>query len=146
VGGLLLENSADFLSPMRIRTAAVWTASCVHAVMAIFTDQAAVAGHRLYFKDFSIRVVFECLGAYEMVIFAAVVVAYPTTWKARAWGLLLGPFVIYIINVFRIGSLLVLGGLQPELFNFFHVYLWQSTLIAMVAVTWLAWLRLVVQR
>lgn len=145
-GGLLLKQAAAMASLEQIRTASEWTAVFTQSIVGLFTDRSSVSGQMLYLDGFSLRVIFECLGPYEMVIFSAVVLAYPTTWVARAWGLLLGPFVIYLFNIVRIIGLLLVGRFEPELFDFFHVYFWQGTLIAMVAVTWLGWMRLFVPR
>jgi exosortase/archaeosortase family protein len=61
-------------------------------------------------------------------------------------GLAAGFPAIYLFNLIRIASLLVIGRHDRELFEFLHLYFWQGTLILLVSSCWLAWLFLVVGR
>jgi exosortase H (IPTLxxWG-CTERM-specific) len=98
-----------------------------------------------YWDTFSIEIVGECTGISEALIFAASVVAFPTRWKKKWIGLLLGIPLIYGFNVLRILMLLVVGRYQPSMFHFFHIYFWQATLILMIISVWLLWIYVVVR-
>ena len=122
------------------------TASLVSGLISLFSSHAASANRLIRFDGFALVVVAECLGTLEMVIFAAFVLAYPGDWRSKAWGLLLGPVIIYFFNLTRLLTLVLVGRHQPDHFDFFHIYFWQVTLVAIVAATWLGWLRLFARR
>ena len=46
----------------------------------------------------------------------------------------------------RIVTLLLVGRYQGEYFDFFHLYFWQATLIAMIVSVLYGWIRIFVQR
>jgi exosortase H (IPTLxxWG-CTERM-specific) len=121
------------------------TAALVAGLFRVFTEH--VAHHRdvVTFDGFAVRIVSECFGLLEMAIFGAAVLAFATTWRKRALGLLLGVPAIYLFNLLRIAMLLVAGRSSPALFEFAHVYFWQATLILVITSLWLLWIRFVVR-
>jgi archaeosortase B (VPXXXP-CTERM-specific) len=80
-----------------------------------------------------------------MLIFSAAVLAFPTSWKKKAVGLLLGNPAIYLFNVVRIAMLIVVGRYWPGAFDFMHLYFWQATMIVMIVSVWLLWIIKVVR-
>lgn len=120
-------------------------AQVVHSVMGLVAET-SLDGVFVSYAGFPVKIVPECVGIYEMLIFSACVLAYPAPWRAKLVGLPLGAIVIFLFNLVRIIGLLLVGRHQPELFEFFHLYFWQSTLVVVVAAVWLGWLQLVVRR
>lgn len=93
---------------------------------------------------FTFIVVPSC-GAIEiMVIFFAAVIAFPATWRHRAWGLALGLPLMYLVNIFRLACLACLGALDQggEWFTFVHEYVWQAVYVIFVVLVWMAWVEL----
>ena len=131
------------------RAASYWlsglTAQAVHGVMGLFADM-KIDGVFVWYDGFPVEIVGECVGLYEVIIFSACVLAYPAPARAKWIGLPLGAAVIFAFNLVRIMGLLVVGRHQPAMFDFFHLYFWQSTLVLLVATVWLAWLQLIVRR
>lgn len=125
---------------------AVSTAEVEHFVMSLFTDDVSQRGRLVTFHSFPVMIVGECVGLLEFMIYTAAVFAFPATWRQRLVGLLCGLPLLYLFNVVRIGMLLVVGANNAELFEFFHVYFWQTTLVLLVGGVWLLWVSLVVQR
>jgi exosortase H (IPTLxxWG-CTERM-specific) len=123
----------------------VATAAVVHGIIRVLGD-ATRTGRFVTYEGFAVEIVGECLGLYEILIFAAAVLAYPASWKERGQGLLLGTAIILSFNLVRIVALLLVGRHLPGLFEFFHLYFWQGTLVLLVAAAWLAWLQWVVRR
>jgi exosortase/archaeosortase family protein len=80
-----------------------------------------------------------------MMIYAACVLAFPTSWRKKGLGLLLGIPAIYIFNLLRILCLLVVGRFANSTFDFFHLYFWQATLIIMITSVWLLWIYAIVR-
>ncbi|MDE0885731.1 MAG: archaeosortase/exosortase family protein [Myxococcota bacterium] len=122
------------------------TATIEYHFFALFTDQVRLDGKMVWFGNFVVRIIDECTGIYEMLIFSAAVLAFPTSWAKRGIGLLLGCPLIYLFNVVRIGGLILVGRYWSEAFDFMHLYFWQATMIAMITSVWLLWITKVVQR
>jgi archaeosortase B (VPXXXP-CTERM-specific) len=125
---------------------AVFTADVEYFIFNLFADGVTVAGKVVAFKGFAVHIIEECTGVYEVLIFTAAVLAFPTSWAKKWIGLGLGVPLLYSFNVFRIGILILVGKYFPEYFDFMHLYFWQATLILMITSVWLLWITQVVNR
>ncbi len=85
----------------------------------------------------------DCVGWKSMLCFVALVLAtLGVSMRKRALGLAIGIPVIYLGNLARIIVVVFIErGYGLEAAKLFHDWLWQAGLIALVLVTWLAWLR-----
>jgi exosortase H (IPTLxxWG-CTERM-specific) len=128
-----------------IQTLTAWTADVEYQVLRIFTPEAALEANVVYLGGFAVRIIEECTGVFEVIIFTAAVLAFPTSWPKKAIGLGMGIPLLYIFNVVRILVLLVVGRHQPSIFEFMHIYFWQATLILMITSVWLLWIFKVVR-
>ena len=99
----------------------------------------------VFLDHFAVKIIDECTGIYEMLIFAAAVLAFPTGWLRKGVGIFLGCPMIYIFNVLRIAALMVVGRYWPSAFDFMHLYFWQATMIVMITSVWLLWILFVVR-
>jgi exosortase H (IPTLxxWG-CTERM-specific) len=122
------------------------TARLEWLLMSLFSSDVTLSKNVISYGGFGVKIVEECTGVYEALIFAAAILAYPTRWRHKLIGLAAGFPAIYLFNLIRIASLLVIGRHDRALFDFLHLYFWQGTLILLVASCWLAWLFLVVRR
>ncbi len=121
------------------------TAQLEYLVLNIFTDKATINGNLVYMDGFAVRIIEECTGIFEVIIFVAAVLAFPTTWAKRMIGLGMGIPLLYVFNVVRILVLILVGRYQPDVFEFMHLYFWQATLILMITSVWLLWIFKVVR-
>jgi len=121
------------------------TASAEYHVFKLFTDSITLDGELVVFDGFSVEIIEECTGLYEVLIFTAAVLAFPTTLVKKAIGIGLGAPILYAVNVLRIGFLMVVGRYDPKSFDFMHLYFWQATLILMITSVWLLWIFKVVR-
>ena len=98
--------------------------------------------------SFPFIVVSECGAIEVMAIFLAAVLAFPASWWKRLVGILLGVPTMYLVNIFRLSCLAVIGAINRggEWFNFSHHYVWQAIFIVFVVVVWLAWIEFLVNR
>lgn len=96
---------------------------------------------------FNFIVIPECGAIEVMSIFFAAVVAFPAAWWKRLLGLLLGVPIMYLVNIFRLACLAVIGAIDQggDWFNFAHEYVWQAVYIVFVVMVWLAWVEYVVR-
>jgi exosortase H (IPTLxxWG-CTERM-specific) len=122
------------------------TASICGGFLDLFSADVIISGRFVTFKGFSVEIIEECTGLFEMLIFLAAVLSYPASWKSRGIGIALGIPALYLINVARIIFLIVVGYLNNSLFEFMHLYFWQATLILMITTVWVLWILLVVNR
>lgn len=123
-----------------------FTASSVAAFLSLFMGETTSHGDLVTYDGFSVSIIIECVGILEMVIYSACVLAFPAPWSARALGIPLGCFAIFGFNVLRIATLLLVGRHWHAAFDFFHLYFWQATLIAMIVGVLYGWIRLCVRR
>ncbi len=122
------------------------TASIEYWMLSLFSSESRLDGKMIWFGDFVVKIIDECTGIYEMLIFAAAVMAFPTNWKDKSLGIVMGCPLIYLFNVVRIAMLIVVGRFWPDAFEFMHLYFWQATMIAMITSVWLLWIMKVVRR
>jgi len=139
---------ATWLGPW-YRDGAFWisevTARSAHLLVGLLSDS-LLHGRHVSYDGFTVEIIGECAGIYEVFILASCVLAYPAPMRAKALGVPFGMASIYCFNLLRILCLLLVGRHAPEFFDFFHLYFWQSTLIVLVAGVWFAWIRLFVRR
>jgi len=121
------------------------TAWIEYSFFALFSESVFMQGKMVTFSGFAVTIVDECTGLYEMLIYSAAVSAFPTSWKKKGLGLLLGNPLIYFFNVVRIGMLIAVGAAYREWFEFMHVYFMQATMIVMITGVWLLWITQVVR-
>lgn len=143
VGLLLPMATKTFPGVTRFMVKA--TAAIEYGLLALFTDQASLKDTVVQLGPFGVRIIDECTGLFEMAIYAACVLAFPTSWRKKGTGLLFGIPAIYAFNVLRILCLLVVGRYAHSSFDFFHLYFWQGTLILMITSVWMLWIYLVVR-
>ena len=129
-----------------VQAATAATARIEYALLSLVSDAVTIDGNLVSFGGFAVRIIEECTGAFEAIIFLAAVLAFPTTWRKRAIGLALGVPILYVFNLLRILVLLVVGRYWPATFEFMHLYFWQATLILMITSVWLLWIFKVVRR
>ncbi len=131
-------GAVDFMSAL--------TARLGGASLALFSDAIQYREKLIFYGGFAVEIIEECTGLYEMLIYAAAVMAFPTTLVKKGIGLLFGIPTLYAINVARIVFLVWVGRFYPDVFDFMHLYFWQATLILMITSVWLLWIFKVVRR
>jgi len=90
-------------------------------------------------STFRVAIQNNCNAIYETALFASAVLAYPATWRERAWGIVLGATVLYLVNVVRVLTLIYVGSHFRPYFDASHIYIWQSLFIVFTLGLWLYW-------
>ncbi len=103
-----------------------------------------VSGRVVSLPNFSIEVVGECTGLYEMLIFLAAMIAYPASWKKKLIGGGLGIPFLYVINIIRMIFITLVANWSPKTFDFLHMYFWQVAMILIIVSVWVLWIEKVV--
>jgi exosortase H (IPTLxxWG-CTERM-specific) len=122
------------------------TATVCGGMLDLFYNNVSVSGRYVLFHGFSVEIIEECTGIFEMLIFLAALISYPASWRSKLIGFILGIPALYLFNVIRIVFLSFIGAHYHRLFDFMHLYFWQATLILMITTVWVLWILLVVGR
>jgi archaeosortase B (VPXXXP-CTERM-specific) len=123
-----------------------FTATGVYFFVRMFTELTTHRGNLVTFDGFAVSIILECVGLLEMLIYSACVIAFPAPIRARISGVVLGCAAIFLFNLMRIATLLLVGRHWSDYFDFFHLYFWQATLIAMIVSVLYGWIKLFVHR
>jgi exosortase H (IPTLxxWG-CTERM-specific) len=90
---------------------------------------------------FGVRIERGCNGLEAVIILFSAIFAFPAPLKSKFIGFVIGFFAIQLLNLVRIISLFYLGQWNYNVFEWFHLYLWQALIILDALVVWLIWLR-----
>lgn len=90
-------------------------------VLAPFYDTVLVDGRTVWSKPgIGVVIVNGCNGLSALSLFVGFILAYPGTWRRRAWFIPFGIAVIVATNVVRCAVLLVVKDLWPDMFGQVH--------------------------
>ena len=97
-----------------------------------------IEGNFVFLPSRTLLIAVECTAIYIMIIFTALVCAYPFRWQLKALFLPLGLVVIIVINYLRLVAVIVLASRIPlVLFDLIHDFLFQIGMIIVCLVLWL---------
>jgi len=124
-----------------------WThalASFSSQLVAFFDPQVSAQGRvlRSLSNGFAVSIEAGCNGVEATIVLLAAMLAFPSSWKAKAAGLAAGILAVQGLNVVRIISLFYLGQWNYQLFEWAHLYVWQALIMLDVLIVWLLWVRL----
>lgn len=117
----------------------------VAPILALFGNVSA-SGHVVSFNGFGASIEGACDGVQPTYIYVAAVLAFPSRWRDKVWGIGIGIPSIFLINVVRITTVVVCGAYSPQLFEQVHLYGWQALVIALTLAVWLFWAEHFVRR
>jgi archaeosortase B (VPXXXP-CTERM-specific) len=144
---IILTTTFPFLSD-KFNPQLTWlmivTADITGFLLRLFGMGVNVSGRIVSLSNFSMEVVGECTGLYEMLIFLAAMIAYPASYKKKLIGAGLGIPFLYVINIIRMVFIGVVGNWSPNTFDFMHMYFWQVAMILIIVSVWVLWIEKVV--
>ncbi len=146
LGLQLVLFGVELLQPVQQHFVLPWTTLLAKACVALVTQfdaNAAALGKVLWnpATGFGVSIEPGCNGIEACIILFAAIVAFPSGWKHRALGLVLGFVAVQGLNVVRVISLFYLGQWNETAFRIAHEYLWQGLIMIDVLVVWLVWVR-----
>ncbi|UCF06336.1 MAG: archaeosortase/exosortase family protein [bacterium] len=94
----------------------------------------------------SFRIVFECTGFFVAFLFLSCVLAFPANLKKKGIGLAIGLPVIFIVNIFRVITIMLVDIWKPQYTHAVHMYLWNISFIIIVVVLFQIWVDGVVKK
>jgi exosortase H (IPTLxxWG-CTERM-specific) len=123
-----------------------WTNGLAHfcAQLVALFDSSAVANGKILSSTangFAVSIEAGCNGVEATLVLLGAILAFPSTWRQKAWGLALGFVAVQGLNVVRIISLFYLGQWNMTAFEWAHLYIWQALIMLDVLIVWLIWVR-----
>jgi exosortase/archaeosortase family protein len=97
------------------------------------------AGARIVGPQISVELVKECTGIEASIRLLGAIAVFPTRWRARGMGMLLGLGVMMAINFVRVVSLYWVGTFSSKALDIGHLYVWPVAVILAGLVTLLFW-------
>ncbi len=99
------------------------------------TDGALIQG------DFVMNVKRGCDAIEPIGLASSIILAYPTVFKRKLPGLLMGIGVLLLINLVRIVTLYMTGIHAPKFFEVMHLEVWQFIFIVLAVLYSILWIR-----
>ncbi|OQK18335.1 exosortase H [Methyloprofundus sedimenti] len=93
-------------------------------------------------SGFSVSIQSGCNGVEAILVLIAAILAFPSPWKYKIWGIITGFFAVELLNIVRIISLFYLGQWNKDVFEWAHLYIWQALIMLDVLIIFLLWLKL----
>lgn len=89
----------------------------------------------------SLKIGHPCLALDLMVLFAALIIAYPGHKKSKYWVIPAGALFIQILNVIRMAMLTVAAKERLGNLEFEHHYIFKGVVYLFIFVIWMLWIR-----
>lgn len=92
------------------------------------------------------RIIHECTGIFALLIYMALVFAYPTSFYHKMQGVLLGLPAFYLYSALRLVILGVVAHFEPAWVELVHQYMMVLVNLGFLLFLWIHWLGQVVMR
>ena len=96
-------------------------------------------GDQIHVQSLALDINYECTGVYVLLILFVFLFAYPASWRSRLIGGAIGVVALTIINILRIAFLVRVAEIAPDLFAYFHEYVWQGVFLVLVIAYAMSW-------
>jgi exosortase H (IPTLxxWG-CTERM-specific) len=123
-----------------VRPYTVVLARFVTVIINLFGAGAVAQDTVVRSPEFMIDIGMGCDGIEASSLFLAGVVAYPTSWRAKLSGLVVGVPLIQVINLARLVGLYYAGLHLPSVVEEVHVYVAQTIVILLSTAILVFWL------
>jgi len=122
------------------------TASIVSSILNATGIWNTVEYNIIHLRNDTWNVTSECTAVNAVFLFISFILAYPSSFKSKALGLITGIPLIMATNIVR---LVVLGWVTeywPRYAHLFHDYVWETIFLFFIIALWFLWINLVVSR
>jgi len=90
---------------------------------------------------FAVEIAAGCNGVEAMILLIAAMLAFPSPWRYKLGGIVVGVIAIQALNLVRIVSLFFLGMWNETAFEWAHLYVWQALIMLDALAVFLLWIR-----
>lgn len=142
----LLLFGLNMLNSVQQSVVLPWTSLLAQMCAYLVTtfDATAMASGKVLWNPstgFGVSIEPGCNGVEACIVLFSAIMAYPSSWRAKLVGIVLGFVAVQAVNVVRVISLFYLGQWDEAVFKFAHEYLWQALIMIDVLIVWLLWVR-----
>jgi len=109
------------------------------AIMNVFGEGATASDTTIASKRYSVNIAHGCDAIEPIALFIAAVLAFPSRFRAKLPGLLIGVLVLTAMNLVRIISLFYVGIYWQTAFDTMHEDVWQPAFIVLSLFFWVVW-------
>jgi len=109
------------------------------ALLNLIGQHVTVTGTALGNDRFAVQIANGCNGLEAVVFLCAAILAFPASWRRRIAGMGLTIVTIQAINLVRVVSLFLLGRYRPDIFEVFHLAVWQTIILGIAALMFYGW-------
>lgn len=109
------------------------------AILNLLGEGVTVQGTVIQGGTFAVDIKGGCNGVEAMMLLCAAIAAFDAPWRARLLGLLGGSAALMTFNLIRIVSLYMIGQRWRQLFETFHLAIWQTIMFAVAATIFAVW-------
>ena len=121
------------------------TAKALHLLLNLVGIKNNLNAYSINFSNFSIEIVRQCTGIFEVMAVISCILAFPSSIKKKIIGISLAIPIIYFFNMGRLIFLSILGIYYPSMFETIHDYILQLTFVFLVIFFWMFWIEKVVK-
>lgn len=148
VGILAVLFGVEMLGPVQAAVVNPWTALVARASAGIvqLIDPSVISHGRVLQSartGFGVSIEPGCNGVEAAVVLIAAMLAFPSPWMMKLWGIVIGFAAVQAVNLIRVVTLFFIGQWNLKVFEFAHLYMWQALIMLDVLIVWLIWMRLV---
>lgn len=92
------------------------------------------------------EIILECSGIYTALLYVSCVLSFPADLKRKTAGIALGLPAIFVINIIRLTTLMVIDIRLPLFSDFAHCYVWDVSFIILVVILFQIWVDGIVEK
>ena len=117
-------------------------AQMAYGLTCFFTDTVHFVAPRTVAFDsgFSYEVVWSCTALKQSFIWLIIMIFARGSWQRKLWFIPLGWLVAYVFNILRIAAIGLLCEHHPDLFSFYHEFLFKYLFYAVLFALWVWWI------
>lgn len=93
-------------------------------------------------NGFAVSIQSGCNGVEAVIVLVSAMLVFPSSWKLKLLGIMVGFFAIELLNIIRIITLFYIGQWNLDVFEWAHLYVWEALIMLDVLIIFLWWLRL----
>ncbi len=112
----------------------------------LFGMSVTINGSLINIGSMNLEIIPECTGIFALFVTIACILSYPADIKKKVVGILLIIPFIFLLNLFRLLILILVGKYYIDIFEYVHSYLWQATFLIFIILGWFLWIELVVKK
>jgi archaeosortase B (VPXXXP-CTERM-specific) len=122
------------------------TAKIVSSILNATGIRNTVDYNIIHLRNDTWNVTSECTAVNAVFLFVSFILAYTSSIKSKAFGLICGIPLIIAVNLVRLVALGWVTEYWPQQARMFHDYVWETIFLFFIVALWLMWINLVVNR